>query len=63
LHQDIKEYFEGLESGEIRGLPEDVWASEEGTGHGRTEKREVRTVTDLDWMAGKECWPGLETII
>jgi predicted transposase YbfD/YdcC len=48
LHQDIKEYFEGLESGEIGDLPEDVWTSEEEVGHGRTEKREVRTVTDTD---------------
>jgi hypothetical protein len=41
LHQDIKEYFEGLESGEIRDLPEDVWASEEEVGMGgrRSGKR------------------------
>jgi predicted transposase YbfD/YdcC len=30
---------------------------------GRREKREVRTVTDIDWMAGKEDWLDLKTII
>jgi hypothetical protein len=54
LHQDIKEYFEGLEKGEIRDLPEDVWTSGEETGHRRREKREVRTVADIDWMGGKK---------
>jgi hypothetical protein len=29
LPQYVREYFEGLESGEIRGLPEDVWISED----------------------------------
>jgi hypothetical protein len=63
LHQDITEYFEGLESGDIRDFPEDVWISEEETGHGRKERREVWTVTDLDWMAGKQEWQDLKTII
>jgi hypothetical protein len=27
LYRDVKEYFEELESGEIRELPEDVWRS------------------------------------
>jgi predicted transposase YbfD/YdcC len=63
LHRDIREYFEGLETGEIRELPEDVWISEEETGHGRKERREVRTVTDLDWMEGKQDWQDLRSII
>jgi predicted transposase YbfD/YdcC len=63
LHQDIREYFEGLETGEILDIPEDVRASEEETGHGRKERREVRTVTDIDRVAGKEDWEDLTTII
>ncbi|MDR2660058.1 MAG: ISAs1 family transposase, partial [Spirochaetaceae bacterium] len=63
LHQDIREYFEGLETGKIRDIPEDVWASEEETGHGRKERREVRTVTDIDRVAGKEDGEDLTTII
>jgi predicted transposase YbfD/YdcC len=33
LHQDIREYFEGLETREIRDIPEDVRASADGDGH------------------------------
>jgi predicted transposase YbfD/YdcC len=53
LHQDIKEYFEGLETGEIRDLPEDVWISEEKTGH-REGMVGSATATDIDWIAGKK---------
>ncbi|MDR1374465.1 MAG: ISAs1 family transposase [Treponema sp.] len=63
LHKDIQEYFEGLESGEIRDLPEDVQMTGEERGHGRKEQREVRTVTDTGWMAGKDDWKDLKTII
>jgi hypothetical protein len=59
LHQDIREYFEGLETGKIQDLPEDVRISEEEPGHGRTERREMRTVTDLEWLGGEE---GLERV-
>jgi hypothetical protein len=34
LYKDIKDYFEGMESGEIGELPEDVWQGEEEKGHG-----------------------------
>jgi hypothetical protein len=44
LYKDIKDYFEGMESGEIGELPEDVWQGEEEKGHGRLERREIRTV-------------------
>ncbi|GHV74603.1 ISAs1 family transposase [Spirochaetia bacterium] len=63
LNESITDYFEGLEQGAIRDIPEDIWIAEEETGHGRTEKREVRTVTDLDWLPEKEKWKGLQTII
>jgi hypothetical protein len=42
--QDIRGYFEELETGEIRDLLEDVWTSEEETGHGWKKRREARTV-------------------
>ena len=31
--------------------------------HGRVEKREVRTVTDIGWLHGKAQWKDLNTII
>jgi predicted transposase YbfD/YdcC len=63
LHDDIKDYFDGQENGAIRDLPDDIWITDEETRHGRTEKREVRTVTDLDWLPGKKNWKDLQTII
>jgi hypothetical protein len=39
LYNDIKEYFEGTGSGEIRELPEDIWQGKEEKGHGRIELR------------------------
>jgi predicted transposase YbfD/YdcC len=63
LHNDIKEYFEGQEDGDIRELPEDAWTTEEERGHGRIEKREVRTVTDIGWLPGKERRKDLTTIL
>jgi predicted transposase YbfD/YdcC len=63
LYNDVKEYFEGLESGEIKDLPEDVYISGGERGHGRVENREVRTVTDTGWMEGKKAWEDMDTII
>jgi len=63
LHHDIRDYFEGLEQGDIRDLPEDMWITEEEKKHGRVEQREVRSVTDIDWIEGKAAWKDLKTII
>jgi predicted transposase YbfD/YdcC len=61
--EGIRDFFEGLESGDIRDLPEDVWQSDWEKKHGRLEKREVRIVTDINWLFNKEKWLDLKTII
>jgi predicted transposase YbfD/YdcC len=48
LYEDIREYFEGMESREIREVPEDVWQGGEEKGHGRIERREIRTVAGFE---------------
>ncbi len=63
LYHDIKDYFEGLEQGDIRELPDDVWKTEEERKHGRIEQREVSSVTDIGWLEGKKNWKDLKTII
>jgi len=63
LHQDIREYFEGLEQGDIRELPEDVWITGEERKHGWVERREVRSVTDIGWLECKDAWKDLKTVI
>jgi predicted transposase YbfD/YdcC len=59
-----------MESGEIRDIPEDVWQSALEKGHGRIENREVRIVTDIDWLENSETlrvsadmWKDLKAII
>jgi predicted transposase YbfD/YdcC len=63
LYGNIKDFFEGMESGEIRDIPEDVWQGKLEKGHGRLERREVRTVTDIDWLENKDMWKDLKAII
>ena len=63
LYREIVEYFEGMESGAITDIPEDVWISELEKGHGRIEKREVRTVRDINWLSMKGEWRDISTII
>jgi hypothetical protein len=70
LYENIKDYFDGMDSGEIPDMPEDVWQSELEKGHGRLEKREVRIVTDIDWLENSETlcvsadtWKDLAAII
>jgi predicted transposase YbfD/YdcC len=63
LHQDIRDYFEGLEHGEIRDLPDDVWETGEERNHGRVERREVRSATDISWLSGKAHWKDLAAIM
>ncbi|MHB9292853.1 putative ISAs1 family transposase ISPto5 [Hollandina sp. SP2] len=60
LYEDIKDYFEGMESGEIKEQPEDLWQGAEEQGHGRVEGREIRTATGLEWLEGRE---GLRAIV
>jgi hypothetical protein len=35
----------------------------EERGHGRVERREIRTVTGLEWLEGREAWERLTTIV
>jgi predicted transposase YbfD/YdcC len=63
LHQGIRDYFEGLECGDIRDLPDDIWITGEERKHGRVEQREVRSVTDIEWLEGKSNWKDLKSII
>ncbi|MDR0718528.1 MAG: ISAs1 family transposase [Treponema sp.] len=44
-------------------MPDDAWDTGEETGHGRRERREVRTVTDIGWMEGKGDRQDLKSII
>jgi predicted transposase YbfD/YdcC len=63
LYHDIEDYFHLLEHDGTTVLPDDVWQGGLEKDHGRIEKREVRTVAGLEWLAGKKNWKDLQTII
>ena len=64
LYDEIKECFEYLdENTKARHMPEDLWESELEKGHGRIERRRVRTVTDIGFLTGKEHWKDIKSII
>jgi hypothetical protein len=64
LYGNIRDFFDG-----IHAIPEDGWQSAREKDHGRLEKREVRIVTNVDWMPDAETlrvsadsWKDLKTI-
>ena len=61
LYEDVKLFFEYASLIEFDDIShsyhEDIDA-----GHGRIETRRVWTVSDLDWLQGKEQWKGLNVI-
>jgi predicted transposase YbfD/YdcC len=63
LYENIRDYFEGMESGEIREVPEDAWQGSEEKGHGRIERREIRTVAGFEWLEGREAREDLTILV
>ncbi|MDR2630969.1 MAG: ISAs1 family transposase [Spirochaetaceae bacterium] len=63
LYHNTKDYFEGTGSVEIDELPEDLWQGEEEKGHERKERREVRTVTDIERPGNKAARQDVKTLI
>jgi hypothetical protein len=44
-------------------VDEDTWQGEEEKGHGGIERREIRTVRDLEWLEEQEAWQDITTIV
>ncbi len=61
LYEDIKLFFEYERKNGFRDIPHDSYEDVDG-GHGRVEIRRYRTVSDIDWLCGKENWKGIRTI-
>jgi predicted transposase YbfD/YdcC len=47
----------------VQDLSEDLWQGEEEKGHGRKERREVKTVTDLEWLESKTLRQDVKTLV
>ncbi|MCP3902316.1 MAG: ISAs1 family transposase, partial [Planctomycetes bacterium] len=61
LYADIKLFFEDAAHNGFKDIPHDYHETTDG-GHGRVEIRRYWTVSDIDWLCGKENWKGIKTI-
>ncbi len=62
LHQDIKEYFEWAQKTKFQDIEFDYCETLE-KGHGRIETRRCWATEDITWLAHKEAWSGLKSIV
>lgn len=61
LYEDVKLFFEDALKEEFKEIPHSYHEDIDG-GHDRIETRRVWSVSDLDWLEGKEQWKGLNVI-
>lgn len=62
LHKDVADYFTWAEQIKFREIEFDYCETVE-KGHGRIETRRCWVTEDLDWLAEKEAWAGLRSIV
>lgn len=61
LYEDVKLFFEDASERGFEGIVHDSHKTIEKD-HGRTETREYRITSDIDWLLGKEDWKGIKNI-
>ena len=61
LHNDVKLFFEDQKENNFKDLLFDYHETIDAE-HGKIEIRKYRTVSDIDWLQGKENWKSLKTI-
>ncbi|MCD4741569.1 MAG: ISAs1 family transposase [Desulfobacteraceae bacterium] len=61
LHDDVKLFFDGCLKEKFKGTPYSFHKTVNGD-HGRVETRKFWTLSDIDWLFGKEKWDGLKSI-
>jgi len=62
LHDDVCQYFDDAKARDFAQV-EHGYAESTAKGHGRIERRQCWTLTDLDWLQQRHAWPGLCTVI
>ncbi len=55
LSEDVKLFFIDAEENGFKNINSDCYETIDGD-HGRVEIRRYYTVSDIDWLYGKECW-------
>ena len=62
LSKNVELFFEDAKQNNFRDIAFDSYATIDGD-HGRIEIRKYKTVSEIDWLQGKENWKQLKTII
>jgi predicted transposase YbfD/YdcC len=62
LNEQVELFFEKAKHNAYKGIVLDTHATVDGD-HGRIETRKYTTVSDIEWLQGKENWKDLKTII
>jgi predicted transposase YbfD/YdcC len=62
LHAEVANFFDQARAVNYEGVTHDHYTTLE-KGHGRTEERRIRVVTDIEWLPQREAWSKLSTII
>jgi len=62
LHQDVELFFQDAQKIRFRELPHSFHSTVEKD-HGRIETRRVWAVDDIEWLAEKSRWRGLQSIV
>ena len=61
LYKDVELFFnDAIENG-FKDISSDYYETTDGD-HGRIEIRRYYTVSDIDWLCGKECWKNINII-
>ncbi|MBF0549716.1 MAG: ISAs1 family transposase [Deltaproteobacteria bacterium] len=61
LHDDVELFFSDAERTSFKDIPFCYHETTDGD-HGRIEVRKYTTVSDIDWLNGKDKWASLKTI-
>lgn len=61
LHEDTSRFFDNMSSMTKQGYTFDEYTTVDG-GHGRVETRRYVMTSDIEWLDGKENWPGLKSL-
>lgn len=61
MYEDIKLFFEDAAKNDFHDISHDFYETVDGD-HGRVEIRRYWTVSELDWLCGKENWKGIKSI-
>jgi len=61
LHEDVELFFIDAEKNGFKNINSDCYETIDGD-HGSVEIRRYYTVSDIDWLYGKECWKKINII-